>query len=78
MTAKKTPAKKTPAKKPVAKKPVAKNAAPKKDSVFLDSDKFVSEMLSDNSEKILAQIPDTIDVRAGKNWLKKFFSKLKK
>ena len=72
MTAKKTPAKKTPAKKTTAKK-----AAPKPKQ-FVKSEELVKIRLVENSEKVLAQIPDTIDVRAGKNWLKKFFSKLQK
>lgn len=77
MTAKKTPAKKTAAKKTTAKKAAPKKAAPKPKQ-FVDSQKFVTDVLVENSEKVLAQIPDTIDVRAGKNWLKKFFSKLQK
>lgn len=77
MTAKKTPAKKTPAKKKTAKKAAPKKAAPKPKK-FVDSQKFVTDVLAENSEKVLAQIPDTIDVRAGKNWLKKFLNKLKK
>jgi hypothetical protein len=82
MTAKKTPAKKTPAKKTTAKKAAAKKAAPKKAAPkakqFVDSQKFMADVLAENSEKVLAQIPDTIDIRAGKSWLKKFLSKLKK